>query len=194
MKRREALRLLAAAGLLPMAPRNLLSLRGARRLLAVAETPRTLNLHQFATVRSMAEMILPRTETPGATDVGAPEFIDLIVTEWYSAEERESFLKGLADVDNRSQTLFAKDFVQCTASQQSQVLTELGEQMVEAETKREAQRAPRQSQQSFYPMLRNLTLTAYYTSEGGARQELHFEMISGEFHGCVQIATPQTDK
>jgi len=33
-------------------------------------------------------------------------------------------------------------------------------------------------------MLRHLTLTAYYTSEAGATDELHFEMIPGGYQGC----------
>jgi hypothetical protein len=38
-------------------------------------------------------------------------------------------------------------------------------------------------------MLRRLTLTAYYTSEAGATEELHFEMIPGRHAGCVEIET-----
>jgi hypothetical protein len=33
-------------------------------------------------------------------------------------------------------------------------------------------------------MFRQLTLTAYYTSEAGATQELHFEMVPGDYNGC----------
>jgi hypothetical protein len=34
-------------------------------------------------------------------------------------------------------------------------------------------------------MLRRLVLTAYYTSEAGATQELHFEMIPDRYEGCA---------
>lgn len=197
MNRREALRLLAAAGILPMAAPNLFALRKARTLLGATETPRTLNPHQFATVKTIAEMILPKTETPGAADVGATEFIDLILTEWYEAEERKTFLMGLDAVDTRSQSLFTKNFVDCTESQQSEILVELGEKMVEELEARgdlHPRRARRSSHISFYPMLRNLTLTAYYTSEAGATQELQFDMIPGRFDGCVQIAAAPAAK
>ena len=53
-------------------------------------------------VRTMTELILPRTDTAGAADVGTTEFIDLMLTEWYEQPERTLFAKGLADVDARS--------------------------------------------------------------------------------------------
>ena len=199
MNRREALRLLAAASVLPMATPNLLALRKARVLLGATEVPRTLSAHQFATVKAMAEMILPKTETPGAADVGATEFIDLILTEWYGEDERSVFLKGLDYVDARSQALFSKNFVDCAEPQQSELLVELGEKMMEAaelrgEGGRHSRRARRSSPMTFYPMLRNLTLTAYYTSEAGATQDLKFDMVPGRFDGCVQIAAPPVTK
>ena len=191
--------MLAAASVLPVAAPNLLALRKARALLGPTEAPRTLSPHQFATVKTIAEMILPKTETPGAADAGATEFIDLILTEWYGREERSTFLKGLDDVDVRSQALFGKNFVESPAPQQSEILIELGEKMVEemqarGEGMRHSRRAQQSSHRSFYPMLRNLTLTAYYTSEAGATQELQFEMIPGRFDGCVQIAPAPAPK
>lgn len=198
MNRREALRLLAAASVLSLTAPNLLALRKARVLLGAPGAPRTLSPHQFTTVKTMAEMILPRTDTPGAADVGATEFVDLILTEWYDDGERGVFLKGLVGVDKRSRALFGKDFADCAESQQSELLIELGEQMLEQSEARGEGRQARRSRQAthrdFYPMLRHLTLTAYYTSEAGATQELHFEMIPGKFDGCVQITGAQSRK
>ena len=46
-----------------------------------------------------------------ASDIGATQFIDLILTEWYTQEERDRFLSGLADVDGQAQALFVEKFV-----------------------------------------------------------------------------------
>jgi Gluconate 2-dehydrogenase subunit 3 len=70
-------------------------LRDARTVVSTPLAPATLNPHQETIVKTMAEMILPRTDTPGATDVGATEFIDLMLTEWYDDSDRERFLSGL---------------------------------------------------------------------------------------------------
>src|ERR1700739_127495 len=78
--------------------------------LGAAPALKILSTHQEATVASMAELIIPRTDTPGAKDVRVDEFVDRIVSDWYSDEDRQRFLAGLADVDARAQRLFAQDF------------------------------------------------------------------------------------
>jgi gluconate 2-dehydrogenase gamma chain len=187
MHRRDVLRLLATGSLLQLAPPNLFAvLREARGLIQRQTSPRTLNAHQHATVKAMAEMIIPRTDTPGASDVGAAEFVDLILTEWYQETERARFLSGLAGVDSRGQTIFGKNFVDCSSLQQSDILMALGEKMVEevGEQPRPQRRRGVSTPANFYAMLRHLTLTAYYTSEAGATDELHFEIIPGNYQGC----------
>lgn len=198
MQRREVLRILATGTALQLAPAKLLVFaREMRTLIASQAAPRTLNPHQAATVTTMAELILPRTDTPGATDVGATAFIDLILTEWYEEADRSRFLAGLADVDTRSQRLFARDFVDCSALQQSEILTNLGEQMME-EAERVRDQPPTLGEVpggvNFYSMLRRLVLTAYYTSEAGATQELHFEMIPDRYEGCASEQGGSTAK
>jgi len=199
MNRREALQLLAAAAAASLAPHQLFALREARKVAESGTTARTLNAHQFATVRQITEMIIPKTDTPGAADVGATEFIDLILTEWYGEEERGNFLRGLDDVDVRAKGLFGKDFVGCSALQQEDILAALGKQMlsetnVTRETARSLRAARSEPRGNFYAMLRNLTLTAYYTSEAGATAELHFEIVPGSFQGCVPTEPPHANK
>jgi hypothetical protein len=199
MDRRDALRLLATGAALQLSPPRLFAaLREARALVGTfagtsAGTPagpRTLDLHQYATVTALAEMILPRSDTPGATDVGVGEFVDLIVTEWYNQEERSFFLSGVADVDTRSQTLFGKNFVDCRPVQRAEILRALGEKMAEeADAARANAPSYRGSSaglnRNFYFMLRHLTLTAYYTSEAGATAELDFQVIPSRYDGCA---------
>lgn len=189
MQRREVLRILATGTALQLAPAKLLVFaREVRALMATQAAPHTLNAHQAETLTTIAELILPRTDTPGATDVGATAFIDLILTEWYDDADRSRFLSGLADVDARSQRLFGKNLVDSSALQQSEILTDLGAQMME-EAERVRDQPPTlgevPSGVNFYSMLRRLVLTAYYTSEAGATQELHFEMIPDRYEGCA---------
>lgn len=196
MNRREALQLLTTGMALPLVPRNLLgALREARLFLEAEPAARTLNAHQQATVRTMAELILPKTDTPGATDVGVTEFIDLMLTEWYDEPERQIFLRGISDADARAQSLFGKDLVDCMPAQQADILTALGETIQKARDHSPRGRAstPR-SDDHFYAMLRRLTLIAYYTSEAGATAELKFEIIPDHYDGClpVQVTKPES--
>jgi len=192
MDRRDMLRLLATGAALQLSPVRLQALRHARALLLHEVRQSTLDSGHKATVTAMAELIIPRTKTPGATDVGVPDFIDLMVTEWYTDEDRALFLSGLAEVDSRSEKLFGNKFVACTGPQQADILTALGEQMIaEAnslpdDASRDLGKAP-EPKKNFYHMFRHLTLTGYYTSEAGATKELGYEIIPGEYNGCADL-------
>jgi hypothetical protein len=192
MNRRDALRLLATGTALHFVPGNLLAaMREARKLVEAPVAPRTLSPHQDATVKALAEVLLPRTDTPGATDVGAAEFIDLMLTEWFDEHDRTLFLNGLAEVDLRTKTLFGQNFVDASPDQQAEILTWLGQKMTLAAdpVSRGRRGSSRNQNKDSYSMFRSLTLTAYYTSEAGATGELHFQMVPSSYDGCVEVPT-----
>jgi hypothetical protein len=158
-----------------------------------------LNSHQDATVTAMAELILPQTGTPGAKAVRVNEFVDRIVADWYSDEDRARFLAGLVTVDARTQSLFQKDFVDASPPQQSEILRALGEEMAQAtEALANAPRGYRgadpEPEDNFYFTFRQLTLTGYFTSEAGFTQQLHEEIIPGRFDGCIPFEPPVQSK
>lgn len=62
---------------------------------------------QRRAVASVAEQIIPATDTPGASDAGVPRFVELMVKDWFNDNERELFMLGLADLQERSGGDFA---------------------------------------------------------------------------------------
>src|SRR5439155_1026760 len=66
--------------------------------------PRALTPDQAELVAAIAEQILPETDTPGARAVGVHRFIGALLAESYSAEQRERFVAGLADLGRAFQT------------------------------------------------------------------------------------------
>ena len=109
MRRREVVRYLGAALALPFLPRSAdaaIELGEAlHRRIATSEPDfRTLTARQQALVTHIAEMIIPETDTPGATTVKVPQFIDLILTEWMSDGERTAFLAGLVELEKKPLT------------------------------------------------------------------------------------------
>lgn len=84
-----------------------------------------LDRRQLATVGTIAEHIIPETETPGAKAVGVDRFIDEMLATYYPEEERALFLAGLADVDERARQAHGSDFLDCTSEQQLALLLDL---------------------------------------------------------------------
>jgi hypothetical protein len=188
MQRREVLRLIATGTALQLAPGKWLAFsREVRALLAESSSLRTVTPHQDATLKALADMIIPRTDTPSASDAGVSQFIDLVLTECYDVPERTHFLDGLSDVDAQSRTLFNKNFTDCSTEQKGKLLTELGAKMLEGtvpSSRRRSVQRPAPPKTNFYADFRRLALTAYYTSEAGATQALHYEVIPEQYQGC----------
>jgi gluconate 2-dehydrogenase gamma chain len=87
--------------------------------------PRTLSATQSDLVASLAEHIIPTTDTPGARAAGVHRFVDAVLTDYYGAEERRRFINGLADVDARAQKDHGTAFLKATPQQQVALLTAL---------------------------------------------------------------------
>ena len=192
MLRREALKLLAAAAAtVPLLPRDAFTLfQEVHQQLPGTAGFKALNPQQNATVLTISELIIPQTDTPGAKAARVNEFIDLIIAEWYDDEEKSAFLTGLADVDQRSQNSFNKSFVDCSVKQQVQILNDLDEEarVKWEKTFRRRERNATNEEKQFFPMIKQLTLIGYYTSEIGFVQELHEEIIPARHAGCAPLS------
>jgi hypothetical protein len=200
LDRREVLKLLALGAAFPALPAAVLAAFRAVSTTVPNGTPlQTLNPHMNATVTAMTDLIIPQTDTPGAKAVRVNEFIDVILSEWYSDEDRGKFIAGLAQVDARTRHLFGKDFIEASPDQQASILTLLGEEMAKASdeltsTPRGYRGSDPQPEENFYFMFRQLTLTGYFTSEAGFAQQLHEEIIPGHYDGCIAAASPAPEK
>jgi hypothetical protein len=182
MQRRDALRFLGAASIPALAnfsPEQLLALgRETAHGVTTARRHPAFDDHQHATIEQISELILPATDTPGARAAGVVGFIEVIVGEWYHEDERAAFLRGLADVDSRSQADFGKTFLELTEPQQNAILTGMDA---------ESRAMPQGSPPHFFARMKSLTLYGYYTSEIGQRQELLAQFMPGRFDGAAPL-------
>jgi hypothetical protein len=202
MKRRDALKLIAGAAALPaLYSHDLFALgREIHQQLGSTAALKTLNPHQDATVTAIAEMIIPATDTPGARGARVNEFIDLILSDWCAAADRQRFLDGLADADARSRKMFGKEFVDCDPQQQTELLTALDEELTELREahvrgRHHASPVRRETEtpveRNFFYMMKHLTLVGYYTSEVGWTQELGRPPVHmGPYQPCVPLTQP----
>jgi len=191
MQRRDALKFLATGAVATAAAPELFAFFQEAHP-ASGYALRTLNPHQNATVVMMTDVILPQTDTPGAKGAKVNEFIDVILTDWATDAERKRFLAGLANVDERSTTLYGKPLVDCTRAQQESLLRAMDEEWAREEYIPKPhttgyQKRDQQLLDSFFGDFKRLTLVGYYTSEIGFTQELKKVIIPGSYHGCTII-------
>src|SRR5215472_2636089 len=128
MKRRSLV--VAAAGAmaaLPLLPPDVQAFTRAVRA-RMGSSLRTLDPHQHTTVATVADLIIPATDTPPASAGNVAEFIDVVLSGWYADDDKAAFLTGLTDLDAKAHDAFAKDFVDGTPAQQAALLHELDDE------------------------------------------------------------------
>lgn len=135
---------------------------------------RALSPAQGELVATLAEHIIPATDTPGARAARVHAFIDALLADIFTADERDRFVAALADVDARARAAAGAVFVDCPTAQQVAILEAL-----------ERDAAAGGGGQPFFPWLKELTLVGYYTSEIGATQELRYVHVAGRYDGDV---------
>lgn len=178
---------MASAATLPLLSREAFSLfQAVHEQMPEQAVLKTLNPRQNATITTIAELIIPQTDTPGAKAARVNEFIDLILTEWYDEEEKSTFMTGLADVDSRTRDLYGNDFVDCAEKQQVEILHALDDE-VAARDQDARRRRSHPPEKNFFFMMKQLTLVGYYTSQVGFEQELHGEIIPSRHAACVPL-------
>jgi hypothetical protein len=144
-----------------------------------AKSPATpLTADEWTLIGEVSELIIPTTDTGGALAAGVPDFVKMMLSEWFSAAERENFIAGMQDFSAGALKKYGKKFRQLTASQKDQYF---GEQLATAEGGATAPRTP------FVVLMKRLTIFGYYTSELGATSELHQRIAAARYEPAAVV-------
>ncbi len=141
-------------------------------------TPRLLTPAQGELLATLCDLILPRTDTPGARDASVHEFIDLELS-LADGEEQLRATGGLAWIDRRASELHGASFVELGHTEQVALLQEVSDEHEELPSELVAGGA-------FFSDLKRRTLFAFYTSKVGRTEALGLpDRVRVErFRGC----------
>lgn len=125
-----------------------------------AYTAKFFNPHEMATMRRLAELVIPADEGgPSAADVGAHEFIDLICSK--AREIADAYGGGLQWLDGESVRRYDAKFVAASEAQQTELLTAIAYRREDA-----GSLAPGIA---FFDLARRMIVDGYYTTRQGFR-------------------------
>jgi gluconate 2-dehydrogenase gamma chain len=152
--------------------------------------PAVLSKQQADLVSAVADIMIPRTSTPGAKDVGVTELIDLLLKDVYSKQDRERYLAGLAEFDKAAQSTYGKPFFALDAKQQSTLVHKFHDEAAAAErrVKKSDDDDDNDVQRPFILMTKELTLVGFFCSFPGATQVLQYDAIPGAWHACLPLS------
>ena len=146
---------------------------------ATGEAGRFHTAKELALVSRLAELIIPRTETPGALDVNVPGYIDGLMADWANQATQTSYRAALGDIESR---LSANgDFLTLDEAAAEQALAEL-DRAAFAEAAEEL---------GGYRSFKGYVTRTYFATEGGARQELQWVAVPGRWDPDVLVSDRQ---
>jgi gluconate 2-dehydrogenase gamma chain len=129
---------------------------------SAAYAPKFFDAHQYKTLQSLCESILPAdADSGGAIEAGAPEFIDLLTSE--NAEYQAKLAGGFKWLDSTCTTRYGKPYLDCAPQQQKEILDLI------AYRKSADQDESLRHAIEFFSFLRNFTADGFFTSKIGIK-------------------------
>jgi gluconate 2-dehydrogenase gamma chain len=133
--------------------------------------PKIFTREQMEWVAKLVDLIIPRSDTPGAADAGVPVYIDRALAR--NARLKTRFLNGMAQLDAAAKKRFDAPFSKLDATRQTELLTSIS--------------AEKSAAGRFFKLAKDLTIDGYYTSKPGLTIELGWNANTflPEFKGCT---------
>lgn len=191
MNRREAIQRAALVlGYTITGPALIGVMNGCKASPELTYTPAFFTAEQALLVAELAEVLIPKTDTPGAKDCGVPAFIDSLIYEVYPQEKKDNFIKGLTAFNDEAKTTYGNDFADCTSEEKVALVKKHHEQALSGNTEGASfgwWRKGGGNEKPFIIEMKELTLLGFFTSEPGATQVLQYNPVPGPYKGCVPL-------
>jgi hypothetical protein len=139
-----------------------------------------LDSGQSEILRALADLVIPRTGTPGALDVKADAFALTMVEDCFRADQRDLFMKGLEAFDSAARRRLGARFNLSDIAGRMRFLQDLekGDAGVEAK--------------AFLKVYRTLLVRGYKESEHYLTRIRPYELVPGRYRGCVPLEREAT--
>jgi hypothetical protein len=137
---------------------------------------------------ALSELIIPETDTPGAIAAGVPQFIDRMVSHYYSDLERDIFLDGLKALETAAFEKHQQGFLQCNHAQQTALLETVDLNSRDYVSKVESEELQAHDPNTpFFHKLKELSVVGYFSSKTGVENEMFYVPMPMEYKGDATL-------
>lgn len=142
---------------------------------------------EATTISMLVDMILPRTDTPGALDVNVDVFIDKVVAQSYTKKDQQKMRDDIAAFNEGCKTNFGKVFHELTEDKRIAVLQAAEKSNAKFNPGIWGKSIGEQESIGFYRSLKATAIWAYITSEEIGKTVLSYDPIPGKFQACIPV-------
>ncbi|SMO80920.1 gluconate 2-dehydrogenase subunit 3 family protein [Gracilimonas mengyeensis] len=180
MNRRQALKSIGVLlGGAVSAPVAMGFLNGVKAEPGLSWNPSFFSETEAKIVSLVTDIIMPETDTPAASELGVPKFIEDMVGKVWDPYSRERFMNGFEYFQERALDDLRMDFYKASPTMQKAFVNKRHRQIFGEVVD--------WSERPFLWSMKELTITGYCTTEVGATQLLHHDPIPGGYEGCVSL-------
>ena len=191
MNRREAIQRTAMMlGYAVTGPAMVGVLNGCKASPELSFKPSFLTAGQAQLVVALSDVIMPKTDTPGAVEAGVPQFIDDILLSVYTQADKDRVTKGLAAFDEESKSTYGDVFASAKKEDQIALVKKHHDALAgnSGDSSAGWWRASGGGEKPFMVEMKELILLGFFTSQPGATQVLQYNQSPGPYRGCVPLA------
>jgi hypothetical protein len=133
---------------------------------------------------SITDIIIPKTDSPSASECMVPEFIINMVKDCSDVPTQNKFIDGLENLVTYTNKEYSKSFGECSEEQKIAILTHF-----EASDRPWSGIAGKVQKRylgtPFFPTLKSYCAIGYFSSEGGATKALRYAHIPSKYNACM---------
>ena len=162
------------------APTVLGLMQGCAAEPGVTWMPAFFSEDQARTITKLADIILPASDTPAASELGVPKFVEDMVNLVAKEEDKARFMELFAAFEEECNTRYGSNFGSMGDDEQ---LKFFAEKHSEIEGKRDLPA----DQRPFVWFVKEAVVAGYFTTEVGMTQIMQYIAIPAEYKACISV-------
>lgn len=139
-------------------------------------------------ISTLVDMILPRTDTPGALDVKADMFIDKVIARTYDEKGQAAMRKQIDAFNAECKKDYGDDFHRLSTTDRVEVLKAAEANSGKFNPGVWGTTVGEQEPVGFYRSFKSMAIWAYFTSEEMGEKVLSYDPIPGGFEPCKPVS------
>lgn len=188
MDRRKALQKTGLfAGATILMPSMLSLLQSCKNETRLDWEPAFFTEEEAKTIAMLVDMILPRTETPGALDVKSDIFIDKVIAETYDKEGKDNMRAEIAGFNAEANEKYGAVFYKLNEADRIAMLKEAEATSAKFNPGVWGTSVGEQEPVGFYRSMKSMAIWAYFTSEEMGENVLSYDPIPGNYEPCKPV-------
>jgi hypothetical protein len=147
-------------------------------------------LSKKSLLAELAETIIPATDTPGAREAGAVEYMMRLLTECTDTKTLNRFVTGLKELEDYTNSRYHQSFTECDPGEKESILSYFDQNSETTLTLIEKVKN-KYTGIPFFETLKKYTVQGYCISEKGASLGMHYIAVPGRYLSCIPLEPNQ---